>query len=290
MTASVITAGVRRRRRSVDGWALGAGGVLVVIVAVAVFGPLVVDSGGGAPLGDRLIGPFAEKAAGGRAILGTDHLGRDLLPRAIDGLRTSLLIAGCATCISALFGTIIGLVAGYFGGWLDSFIVRTVDIVIVFPSILLAIVIAGLFGPSIVNLIIILAATRWIVFARVVRASTLSLRERDWVKSSKVLGVSDLRIIQRHIVPFLAAPLATVATLEFAAFVMTEASLSFLGVGLPTTTKSLGKLISEGREYLDSAWWISTLPGVVLVVTVVVSGILGDRLSDSADRTALAAP
>lgn len=277
---------VEKSHRRVDAslWALV---VLFAILLVAGFlGPLLVTQADATvSLLDRLKPPGSVLASGRIALLGTDALGHDLLVQILPGLRTSLIVASVATIVAGIFGTLLGVIAGYSGKWIDAIISRIVDIEIVFPAILLAIVIAGLFGPSILNLILILAATRWIVFTRVARAQTLTLRERDWVQAARVLGVSRATIIRRHILPFLAGSLATVATLEFAAFVMAEASLSYLGIGLPISTLSLGRTISDGRDYIDTAWWISTFPGLVLVFLVVIIGLLGDRLAERYGRT-----
>lgn len=276
--------------RALDWRLLAAGGVFVLIIAIAVFGPMLFpyDVASGS-LADRLKPPGWLRRDGTISWLGTDGQGRDLLTLIMQGFRTSVTVAALATVFSGLIGTTLGIVAGYAGGWLDAAISRSIDIVLVFPAILLAIVIAGLLGPSLVNLVIVLVATRWVVFARLARASTLTLRERDWVRGAKVLGVSRPLIIIRHILPFLAGPLATAATLEFATFVMTEASLSFLGIGLPASTISLGKTISEGRTHMSQAWWITAFPGLVLVVLVVIIGLVGDHLSarygKGSDRT-----
>lgn len=255
--------------------------VFGLIALLAIVGPLALPySAADASLLDRLKPPGAVLRNGMTSWLGTDAAGRDLATLAVHGLRTSVLVAGVATVASCLVGTALGVMAGYFGGWIDAAISRGIDIVLVFPAILLAIVIAGLLGPSLVNLVIVLVVTRWVVFARVARASTLTLRERDWVRGARVLGVSNPAIIFRHVVPFLAGPLASVATLEFAAFVMTEASLSFLGIGLPASTISLGKIIAEGREHIDQAYWISVGPGLLLVLLVIAIGLVGDALSE----------
>lgn len=280
MMAGPVASLAPSQSRAID-WPLWiAGGVFTVILVVAVFGPMLFpyDVAAGS-LADRLKPPGWLRRDGTIAWLGTDARGQDLLTLIVQGFRTSVVVAALATLCSGLVGTTLGIIAGYAGGWLDAVISRAVDIVLVFPAILLAIVIAGLLGPSLINLVIVLVATRWVVFARLARASTLTLRERDWVRGARVLGVPQPLIIIRHILPFLAGPLATAATLEFATFVMTEASLSFLGIGLPASTISLGKTISEGRTHMGQAWWIAAYPGLVLVVLVVVIGLVGDALS-----------
>lgn len=253
-------------------------GLLGALVALSIFGPMLTGDPT-ASLRDRLKPPGTVLSTGATAWLGTDTLGKDMLASMLLGLRTSLMVAAGATILSAFVGVILGLAAGYWRGWIDVVISRAVDIEIVFPVILLAIIIAGLVGPSLTNLIIILAATRWVVFCRVARAATLTLRERDYVKSAQLLGVSPLTIIGRHVLPFVIAAIISVATLEVGAFVMAEAGLSYLGIGLPTSAVSLGKTVAEGRDYIDTAWWITVFPGVVLVFLVVIVGLLGDQLS-----------
>jgi peptide/nickel transport system permease protein len=254
--------------------------VLGMLVLLGVVGPLFWPySSTDVVVLDRLKPPGSVLSDGSIALLGTDALGQQLTVVMINGLTTSLVVASVSLVIATIIGIALGLLAGYAGKWVDTVISRGVDILLVFPSILLAIVIAGLLGPSLTNLILILGLTRWVAFTRITRASTLSLRERDWVKASKVVGVPWPLIIVRHILPFLAGPLATVATLEFAAFVMAESALSFLGIGLPSSAVSLGKTISEGRDHLLDAYWITTYPGLLLVVLVVAIGLLGDSLS-----------
>jgi peptide/nickel transport system permease protein len=271
---------IRARRARIDGGLWVSLAVLLVLLLIGFIGPLLLPfDPASVSLLDRLKPPGSVLADGSVAWLGTDALGQSLTTLMVNGLRTSLVVAGAATIVAAVVGVALGVIAGYSGKWVDAVVSRVVEIVLVFPAILLAIVIAGLLGPSILNLILVLAVTRWVVFTRVTRASTLSLRERDWVKSSRVLGVASPLIVLRHILPFLIGPLATVATLEFAAFVMAEASLSFLGIGLPASAVSLGKTISEGRDHLVDAYWITTYPGLLLVILVVTIGLLGDSLS-----------
>jgi peptide/nickel transport system permease protein len=269
------------RSRRIDWGLWAAGSLLAVFALLVVFGPVLLPySPASGSLLDRLKPPGTVLRNGHFALFGTDALGRDLLTLMAHGFRTSVVVAAAATVISCIFGTAVGVAAGYLGGWTDTVISRVIDIVLVFPAILLAIVIAGLLGPSLPNLIIVLVATRWVVFARVARASTLSLRERDWVRGAFVLGVSSPLIVARHILPFLVGPIGSVATIEFAAFVMTEASLSFLGIGLPASTLSLGKTISEGRDHLAQAYWITTYPGLLLVLLVVSIGLIGDQMAE----------
>jgi len=257
--------------------------VIGLYVLVAAFGPMIVHYN---PivvhLGDRLLAPGSTTTAGGTAWLGTDGLGRDVAAQLVAGARTSMIVGLCAVLGAGVFGLLVGLISGYTRGVVDSVIMRIIDIQLAFPAILLAIVIAGLFGHTMTNVVFALAVTRWIPFARVARASALTLRERDWVLAARVLGVPWWRIIVRHVLPFVLAPAVAITTIEFSLIIVSEAGLSFLGVGLPTSSVSWGQTIANGQDYLNTAWWISTFSGIALAVLVVAIGIIGDRITDPA--------
>ncbi|WP_432884833.1 ABC transporter permease [Kribbella sp. CA-245084] len=254
--------------------------VLAIYALVAGIGPLVVDYNPiSTSLDDRLLRPGSHLSTGGTAWLGTDGLGRDVLAQVVYGARTSILIGIATVVVSCVVGVTIGTVAGYFRGWLDTFLARGIDILLAFPAILLTIVIAGAFERSVPVVVIALAATAWISFARVTRGVSLSLRERAWVDAARVLGVRRTSILLRHVVPFTIGPVVALATLEFALVVLAEAGLSFLGIGLPPSAVSWGQTIANGKQYLDSAWWISALPGIALSLLIVNIGILGDQLT-----------
>lgn len=254
--------------------------VLAIYALVAAIGPLVIDYNPiRTSLDDRLLEPGSHLSTGGTAWLGTDGLGRDVLAQVVYGARTSILIGIATVVVSCVVGVTIGTVAGYFRGWLDTFLARGIDILLAFPAILLTIVIAGAFERSVPVVVIALAATAWISFARVTRSVSLSLRERAWVDAARVLGVRRTSILLRHVVPFTIGPVVALATLEFALVVLAEAGLSFLGIGLPPSAVSWGQTIANGKQYLDSAWWISALPGIALSLLIVNIGILGDQLT-----------
>ncbi|MFD3404603.1 ABC transporter permease [Kribbella sp. NPDC058693] len=254
--------------------------VLAIYALVAAIGPLVIDYNPiRTSLDDRLLKPGSHLSTGGTAWLGTDGLGRDVLAQVVYGARTSILIGIATVVVSCVVGVTIGTVAGYFRGWLDTFLARGIDILLAFPAILLTIVIAGAFERSVPVVVIALAATAWISFARVTRSVSLSLRERAWVDAARVLGVRRTSILLRHVVPFTIGPVVALATLEFALVVLAEAGLSFLGIGLPPSAVSWGQTIANGKQYLDSAWWISALPGIALSLLIVNIGILGDQLT-----------
>lgn len=247
---------------------------------VAVVGPLLIDYDPvHTSLEDRLLSPGSRTSTGGTAWLGTDGLGRDLLAQIVYGARTAVLIGVSTVALSCLVGVVLGAVAGYFRGAADAVLARVFDILLAFPAILLAIVIAGAFERSALLVVVALSATGWITFARVTRGIALSLRERPWVDAARVLGVPARTILARHVLPFTAGPVVALATLEFALVVLAEAGLSFLGIGLPPSTVSWGQTIANGKEYLETHWWISTLPGIALSLLIVNVGILGDQLT-----------
>lgn len=257
---------------------------LAAFALIAVFGPVVVPYD---PLDfateDRLLPPMSQLADGTTALLGTDQVGRDLLTQVLVGARVSLLV-GLATIVPALvIGAVLGLLAGFRGGWLDTVIMRLADIQLALPSFLMAVLIAASLGPSLLNVIITLALTRWVVFARVVRSVTLSVREREYIDAARLLGAGRLRILVTQILPMTVSPLLVVATVQFGLVILAESSLSFLGLGTPDSFPSWGLVIAKGRDHLANAWWISTIPGIFLAVTVVTVGILGDRLRDVLD-------
>jgi peptide/nickel transport system permease protein len=216
-------------------------------------------------------------------LLGSDHLGRDLLSRVLFGARISLLVGWTAVLLSGSSGVLLGLLSGYFGGWVERVIMRLSDMQLAFPVVLLAIAIAAVLGPSLPNLILVLAVTGWMRFARVVRADVLALREREFVQAAQVLGASDRRIIGQHLLPNILAPVIVLATLEFARVVILEAALSFLGLGAPREVPSWGGMLADGRDYLTAAWWPATIPGLALTLTVLGANLVGDWLQDVLD-------
>jgi peptide/nickel transport system permease protein len=279
--------GVPRPRRRVPVRAKVALAFLAVIALGAVLGPLVrpysaIDT----DLHNRLLAPGARLANGSVALLGTDQLGRDMLAEILAGSRVSVIVGVCTVLIGGLVGLVLGLLAGYFGGWADTLISRVGDIQLAFPSVLLAILIAGVLGPSLTNIIIALAVTRWVVFARVARASAITVRGLEYVDSARILGVGHLRVLVRYILPSAWASLLVAGTAQVGLAMVAEASLSFLGLGVPVTQASWGSTISDGRDYLSSAWWISTLPGLALALVVVAVGLVSDAYRDFTDPRA----
>ena len=261
---------------------------LIVFLLVALLGPIVwpYDSVM-VRTGERLKPPLEVLRDGSVALLGTDQVGRDLLAQVLQGARISLLVGLSTVAIAGSVGLVIGVLAGYYGGWLDTVAMRIADIQLAFPSILLAILIAGVLGPSITNVILTLSLTRWVTFARVARAATLTAKEREFVHAAQALGASDLRLLGLHLVPSTVGPLVVVATVEVGLVIIAEASLSFLGLGTPAEQPSWGATIANGRAYLNTAWWISTMPGLALSLVVLAVGRFGDQVRDLLDPRAL---
>ncbi|WP_082836922.1 ABC transporter permease [Labrenzia sp. OB1] len=259
-------------------------GVFVIIVAfmvlVAGLAPLLAPVD---PNTQNLMGrlkPPGTVARGTLFVLGSDELGRDLLSRLMYGARVSLSVAFLSVLLSGLVGTVLGMVAGYKRGWVETVIMRVVDIFLSIPAILLAIITVAVLGPGFVNVILVLALTRWPRYARVAYGQTLSVANMPYVRLSTAMGASWVRILALHIFPNIIAALSVVATLEFGLMVLFEAGLSFLGLGVQPPTASWGAMLSVGRNYVSNAWWIATFPGICLFLLVLSVNLIGDRLSD----------
>ncbi len=215
--------------------------------------------------------------------LGTDKLGRDVLARIIYGSRISILVGIIAVGISGTIGIFLGAIAGYFGKWIDVFIMRLVDILLAFPSILLAIALVAVLGASLFNVILAIALVSWVGYARMVRGEFLRLKELEFVEGARAMGLSDFKIIFKHILPNAMAPVIVMATLGLAGAIISESSLSFLGLGVQPPTPSWGGMLSEGRTVIRQAWWIPTFPGIAILLTVLAFNLLGDGLRDALD-------
>jgi peptide/nickel transport system permease protein len=268
------------RRTALFGLVVVLGVVLTALAAplISPFDPVEQD------LGDlRLKAPGFRDAAGRVHPLGTDHLGRDLLARVIYGARPALLVGFAAVAISGLIGLAAGLVAGYFGGRLDDILMRLADIQLAFPFILLAIAVIGVLGPSLTTIIVVIGVSSWVVYARIVRSVVLTLREREFVQAALALGVSDARVVVRHILPNALTPWLVVATLDMARVIVIESALSFLGLGVQPPTPTWGGMLADGRVYISTAWWLATFPGLAILVTVLGINLFGDGLRDTLD-------
>ncbi|MDQ0587445.1 ABC transporter permease [Variovorax paradoxus] len=242
-------------------------------------------------LGDARLPPAWSAEGSSKYLLGTDDQGRDILSAVIYGARISLIVGIVSVVLSITVGVVFGLLAGFLGGWLDSFLMRLCDVMLSFPPILVALLIAGVGRALFPNaheslafgvLIISISLTGWVQYARTVRGSTLVERNKEYVQAARVTGVAPLRIMLRHVLPNVMGPVMVLATIQVATAIITEATLSFLGVGVPPTSPSLGTLISIGNQYLFSGeWWITVFPGLMLVLIALSVNLLGDWLRDA---------
>ena len=234
-------------------------------------------------LRERNLPPFWVEAGSTTHFLGTDHLGRDVMSRTIHGARISLIVASTVILVGTTIGVSIGLLSGWYGGWVDEFFMRLVDIKLAIPTILLALVLVLALGQSFILIVGILAITIWPRIARNVRGEVLRLKTMDYVALAKVSGASTPRILAIHLFPGVINTLIVLATLEIGIVILLEATLSFLGAGVPPPTPAWGSMVAEGRDRLAVAWWISTIPGVAIMVIVMASNLFGDWLRDTLD-------
>jgi peptide/nickel transport system permease protein len=281
--AGVAPAAFRRPARRF-GLAIVAGTVLALVGLTALGAPWIAPHDPQNQVLERRLLPPAWQARGTWAFpLGCDHLGRDILSRLIYGSRVSLLVGLTAVAISGLLGVSLGLMAGYYGGRLDTVVMRLVDVQLAFPFILLAITVVAVLGAGFRNVIIVLGVAGWMVYARLVRGEVLALREREFIAAAHALGVPTHTIIPRHILPNVLTPVIVVGTFSVATNIITEASLSFLGLGVEPSIPTWGAMLSDGRAYMGRAWWLTTLPGLAILVTVLAINLLGDWLRDRLD-------
>lgn len=266
-------------------WPLVAMAILLIVIIAAIFGPLL------SPLDPnrqdimtRLADPMTEGRRHIIFLLGTDTLGRDVFSRLLYGARVSLLVGICSILVGGTIGVVAGLVSGYFGGWVDDVIMRLGDIQLAFPFILLAIMFLVILGPGVANIIIVLGIGQWVTYARIVRAQTLSLREKEYVEAARALGDPTFLIIFRTILPNIVAPLTVIASFNVASVILSEASLSFLGLGVPPSVPTWGAMLADSRDQLmANKWWLAFYPGMAIVLTVLSFNILGDWLRDFLD-------
>jgi len=260
------------------------GGLILAAVILASAGaPWLASSDPIKPsFGKRLQPP---RAFGGASayVLGTDNLGRDILARLLHGGRVSLTLAAAAVVLAASVGVVVGLAAGVAGGRLDDVVMRVADVQLAFPVIMLAIAIVAVVGTSPGALVSVLALSGWVLYARTVRASVLTIRQLDYVEAARTLGASDLRVVVLHILPNTLAPILVIGSSQFATMVLLESGLSFLGLGVQPPQPSWGAMLAEGRDYLSSAWWLATVPGMAISLVVLGANLLGDGLRDLLD-------
>ncbi|HET8576166.1 MAG TPA: ABC transporter permease [Methylomirabilota bacterium] len=265
-------------------WGLAAATIMLLIVASAIlapwlapYDPLTVD------IQHRLAAPAWMEGGTSRHLLGTDQVGRDLLSRMIYGGRVSLIVGVTAVLISATIGVLTGLAAGYFGRRVDWLIMALVNVMLSFPFVLLALAVIAVLGPSLLNMIIVLAVADWPLYVRVIRAETLSIRERDFVTAGRALGMSHARIVFRQIFPNLVSVIVVIATLQVARVIILESFLSFLGLGVQPPTPAWGNMLGEGRLYMLNSWWIAAFPGLAIFVATLAINLMGNALRDWLD-------
>jgi len=258
--------------------------LMFLLVIPAVFAPLVApyDPLKGS-LANRLKPPVWQQGGSIDYPLGTDKLGRDMLSRVIYGARVSLAVSLAAIVVGGVLGTVLGLMSGYFGGRVDAVLMRLVDISLSFPTILVALVLVAAVGPSFGTVITVVVVFLWARYARLVRGETLSIKERDFIARARVAGASHIRIMARYIFPNVVNSLVVLATLQVGYVILLESTLSFLGAGLPRPTPAWGLMIADGRELIVTAWWVSMLPGLAIMLTVLSLNLLGDWLRDHLD-------
>jgi peptide/nickel transport system permease protein len=258
--------------------------LMLLILMLAILAPLIKPHD---PLKQNLRNTLVPPAwyAGGSIdyLLGTDHFGRDILSRLLYGARASLPASGLAAIFALLLGTSVGLVAGYFGGALDTLLTGIVDVFLAFPLILMALALAAILGPSLRNLVIVMALTGWMSYARVVRSGVLSLKNTEFVTAATVIGARDSRIILKHIFPNVIGQTLVLFAYGFSQFIILESALSFLGLGIPPPTPTWGRMLYEGRDYLTVAPWTITFPGIAIMLTVLSNNFIGDGLRDALD-------
>ncbi len=279
--ASDRQAGLVRLRRWMGAKVYIGGLIVLTLIVVGIAGPLVAPHNPNAQqLRETLLAP---QWFGGRYFLGTDNLGRDVLSRIIYGARVSLVVALAVVIISGFMGVSLGAISGYFGGKVDFAIQKLVEVMWAFPPLLLAITILAFLGQGLFNLIVALVAQRWIQYCRVVRGQALSLRSRDFVTATRALGASDSRVIRRHVLPNLIQTSLIIGTFSMASAIISEASLSFLGLGVPPEIPTWGTMLADGRIYISTAWWLALFPGLCIFVTVLGINLLGDAVRDLLD-------
>jgi len=266
-------------------WPLLAIAILLVVLFAAIFGPLVAPAD---PNRQNIMLRLADPLTTARNrvfyLLGTDGLGRDIFSRLLYGSRISLMVGICAIAVGGAIGTIAGLVSGYFGGWIDDVIMRVADIQLAFPFILLAIMFLVVLGPGVVNIILVLGIGQWVTYARIVRAQTLSLKQKEFVEAARAIGDRTSVVLFRTILPNVVGPLTVIASFNVASVILSEASLSFLGLGVPPSVPTWGSMLAESRDQLlANKWWLAFFPGIAIVLTVLSFNILGDWLRDFFD-------
>ena len=258
--------------------------IIVLFIVISLFGEwLTPASAYEQNLRLRFLPPSWLDGGDPRFLLGTDNLGRDILSRIIVGARASFIVAISALTFGSALGSVIGLASGYFGGKLDTFIMRTADGMMAFPLVLAALLLVAVIGPGVHTVVIATSLVLWARFARLIRSEVLSVRERDFVKLARIAGASSLRIMFIHILPNVLNSVVVLLTLQLGFVIIVEATLSFLGAGVPPPTPTWGQMVAAGRTYIETAWWISVFPGLAIAAVVLAFNLLGDWLRDHLD-------
>jgi len=266
------------RRLAADPWARFGLALVAALVVVAVLAPLLAPAD---PYRGALVDSL--RPPSGTHLLGTDAQGRDLLSRTLHGARISLVVGVASQAIALALGVLLGLVAGYYGRWADALVMRAADVTLAFPSLLLLIAIAAAVEPSLPVIFVVIGVVGWAGMARLVRGQVLVVRALEYVAAARALGASDARILARHVLPNVAAPVVVAATLGVGGAIMAEAALSFVGLGAPPPVPSWGAMVAEGRELLRVAPWVSIVPGCAIGLTVLGLNLVGDALGDALD-------
>ncbi len=255
-----------------------------LVLLSALFAPMIAPHDPGEQILTRSLQPPAWNGGGSSAhLLGTDHLGRDVLSRVIFGSRISILVGVSASLMAGTIGTGLGLLAGFYGRWVDDLIMRVADVQLAFPFILLAVAVMFVLGSGLRNIILVLGITGWVVYGRLVRGQVLALREKEFIEASVASGCKPSRTMLKHMLPNVMSSVVVIGTLMFARVIISEASLTFLGLGVDPRIPTWGGMLADGRQYLAGQWWIATFPGLAIMFTVMGINLLGDWLRDTFD-------
>lgn len=275
-TDTYVKAAFRRMKR--DKAAIIGTGIIILLLLSAVFAPWVTPYDPNKQNLNVMLAPPTWQHP-----LGTDQYGRDMAARILFGTRYALVIGVAVVAIHFVVGVSLGLLAGYYGGWIESIIMRFVDVLLAIPSVVLAVTIAGFLGGGIQNVIIAVGAIGWRAYARLVRAEVLAAKQRSFVESARAIGCSNLRIILRHIMPYTLAPVIAYTSLGIATAILWAAALSFLGLGAQPPTPEWGAMLADGREFMEDGWWVATFPGIAIMITVIGFNFFGDAMRNALD-------
>ncbi|HZS87585.1 MAG TPA: ABC transporter permease [Chloroflexota bacterium] len=265
-----------RRKRRIPRSLVVGGGFVLLLVLIAIIGPLLapynpIDGTGQVSLG----------APSGAHLMGTDLYGRDIFTRVLYGARLALGLSTACVLVALAFGTLWGMTAGFFGGWVETLLMRGVDIVISFPYVVLVIAVLAVLGPGLFTVFIAIAVVDWTTYARLIHSQVLSVREREYVEACRALGMPPARIMRRHILPNVVTAAIVYATLDISQVILTVSALNFLGLGVQPPTPDWGFMVNEGRSFIYTSWWISTFPGIAVMITGLAFSLLGDGLADA---------